>query len=63
MTRRDTKKAGIGRPSIFVDFASFVAIRTEAQECSRMKHLRIALYPGDGIGPEVITQAVRVLHR
>ncbi|MBI3461998.1 MAG: tartrate dehydrogenase [Planctomycetes bacterium] len=26
-----------------------------------MKHLRIAVYPGDGIGPEVIDQAVRVL--
>ena len=26
-----------------------------------MKRLRIAVYPGDGIGPEVTTQAVRVL--
>jgi tartrate dehydrogenase/decarboxylase/D-malate dehydrogenase len=26
-----------------------------------MKSFRIALYPGDGIGPEVMTQAVRVL--
>jgi tartrate dehydrogenase/decarboxylase/D-malate dehydrogenase len=28
-----------------------------------MKSFRIALYPGDGIGPEVIEQAVRVLER
>lgn len=28
-----------------------------------MKSLRIALYPGDGIGPEVMNQAVRVLER
>jgi tartrate dehydrogenase/decarboxylase / D-malate dehydrogenase len=28
-----------------------------------MKSFRIALYPGDGIGPEVIDQAVRVLDR
>ena len=27
-----------------------------------MKKYKIAVYPGDGIGPEVITQAVRVLH-
>lgn len=26
-----------------------------------MRSLRIALYPGDGIGPEVLAQAVRVL--
>jgi tartrate dehydrogenase/decarboxylase/D-malate dehydrogenase len=26
-----------------------------------MKHYRIALYPGDGIGPEVLDEAVRVL--
>jgi tartrate dehydrogenase/decarboxylase/D-malate dehydrogenase len=32
-----------------------------AIESARMKYLRIALYPGDGIGPEVIAQAVRVL--
>jgi tartrate dehydrogenase/decarboxylase/D-malate dehydrogenase len=28
-----------------------------------VKSLRIALYPGDGIGPEVMAQAVRVLER
>ena len=28
-----------------------------------MKSFRIALYPGDGIGPEVMAQAVRVLER
>ena len=28
-----------------------------------MKPFRVALYPGDGIGPEVMTQAVRVLER
>ncbi len=28
-----------------------------------MQNLRIALYPGDGIGPDVIDQAVRVLER
>lgn len=28
-----------------------------------MKSFRIALYPGDGIGPEVMNQAVRVLER
>jgi tartrate dehydrogenase/decarboxylase/D-malate dehydrogenase len=27
------------------------------------KHLKIAVYPGDGIGPEVIDEAVRVLRR
>ena len=26
-----------------------------------MKHFRVALYPGDGIGREVLTEAVRVL--
>ena len=27
-----------------------------------MNELRIAVYPGDGIGPDVIDQATRVLH-
>ena len=27
------------------------------------QHLKIAVFPGDGIGPEVIDEAIRVLHR
>src|SRR5262245_16867381 len=44
-------------------YAPIARLRNSRSNPAMSQNLKIAVYPGDGIGPEVIDEAIRVLER